>query len=501
VLLPVTAYRGAVTAESLLATMQFVRDSGGTADSIYAGTFLTGGWWKNGDTAKVDTSFLWPHTALADSTVNLPDSAFGTAADFLRHYGQLRCGTTPIVTGTGAMVGGGASDTASGAYSVVAGGLANKASGDSSAVGGGTRNKATGRGGFVGGGEANKASGVGSVASGGQSNTASGIFSSVSGGGSNSATNTGSAIAGGQLNVANGEGGFVGGGGNNTASAFDATTCGGSNNTASGQYSFVGGGANNLSKGMYSFTLGGIGNLDSAYGGGALGCSLRVRAADSFAVNIGAGAGVGYLVSKGKRWIGIGVRQWNQEWYEDDSTVINPYVKLISHGHAQFDSTVAICTTASRANVELFTKGDIAASGNVYVDGTDTANVQKGVTGVFSTSVAINKATVTSGTVLDAGGAGKLGSLILGDTWMTRAGGGAAFNASTSFSVYDDSISGVDTIQLSAMNRQGAFVAVYNRGGAAGDSVFVKNGSTTLATLTAGQNYKGIYSNSAWRTW
>ena len=48
-----------------LATMQFVRDSGGggggSVDSIYGGTFMIGEWLHSGDTADVDTSKTWPH--------------------------------------------------------------------------------------------------------------------------------------------------------------------------------------------------------------------------------------------------------------------------------------------------------------------------------------------------------------------------------------------------------------------------------------------------------
>jgi hypothetical protein len=379
VLLPVTAYRGAVTAESLLATMQFVRDSGGTVDSIYAGTFLTGGWWKNGDTAKVDTSqtwpnaallqtkdttFLWPHaaladsavvaanahtlqgkdttfkwpaSALADSTVNVADSLTGTAADFLRHYGQLRCGTTPVVTGTGAMVGGGASDTASGAYSTVAGGFANKASGDSSFVGGGVRNKATGHNATI---------------AGGQGNTASNW----------------SFIGGGDANVATTQRCVVVGGRGNTAAGYDnATIVGGWNNVAYGGFSFIGTGRNHIARGAYTIIPGGEANLDSGHYSFALGCSLRVQATDSLSGIIGHGAGAGLLATTGKRQVMIGVRQPNTVFWEDDSVVEQAYVKHISHGHARFDSTVAICSTAVRSGYELFVKGDAAISGAVML--------------------------------------------------------------------------------------------------------------------------------------
>jgi hypothetical protein len=293
-----------------------VRDSGGTVDSIYAGTFLTGGWWKNGDTAKVDTSFLWPHTALADSTVNLPDSAFGTAADFARHYGQLRCGTSPVVTGTGAMVGGGASDTASGAYAVVAGGLGNKASGDSSFVGGGTRNKATGLWSTVGGGYGNTASHSYATVGGGLANTARSSENATVGGGCVNVASGGAATVGGGIyNTASGDRASVGGGYGNTASAYGTTVGGGYGNMASGYISTVGGGAYNTASGVYSAIPGGYNN----------------SATDTSAFAFGVGA------TAGKRLF-----------------VIN---------NTDAPMAVAIDTNGVRSGMELFVKGDAAISG------------------------------------------------------------------------------------------------------------------------------------------
>jgi hypothetical protein len=236
--------------------LEVARDSA-VLDSLFPGIFMvSGAWLKSGDTVNVDTSQTWPHTALSDSTVNLPDSAFGTAADFARHYGQLRCGTTPVVTGTGAMVGGGASDTASGAYSVVAGGLGNKASGDSSFVGGGVRNKATGLWSTVGGGRYNTASGYYATVSGGNVNAASGYSATIGGGYNNTASNTSATVSGGCTNRASGEGAMVGGGESDTASGAYSAVAGGFGNKASGVYSAIPGGCNNSATDTSAFAFG-----------------------------------------------------------------------------------------------------------------------------------------------------------------------------------------------------------------------------------------------------
>jgi hypothetical protein len=164
---------------------------------------------------------------------------------------------------------GGLNDTASGKASFVGGGSVNRASGDSSAVVGGKRNRATAAYAFVGGGDLNTASGAQSAIAGGSSGTASGQYSAVGGGLSNT-------------------------------SGYLCAVAGGYTNAASGTAAVIGGGSNNVAKGNYSAIAGGDANLDSAYGGVALGCSLRVKAADSGAVVIGAGHGSGRIVSSGK---------------------------------------------------------------------------------------------------------------------------------------------------------------------------------------------------------
>lgn len=62
VLLPLTAYLGAVNPDSKLVTKYYVLTHG-SIDSIYAGTFMIPGWLLAGDTAKVDTSQTWPLAA------------------------------------------------------------------------------------------------------------------------------------------------------------------------------------------------------------------------------------------------------------------------------------------------------------------------------------------------------------------------------------------------------------------------------------------------------
>jgi hypothetical protein len=451
-------------------------------DSVFLGLHGKADSAVKADTAAYALNGAWPDTSLyadtaltlkgkadssvvSDSTKAVDDSLLGTVADFTRHRGQAVFGASPVVTGVNAMCGGGLADTASDTFCVVAGGWGNKASNEYAAVGGGRTNKATGDHSTVAGGRSNTASGSYASVIGGSSNTASGAMATVLGGNSTSASGA-YAWAGGYVCNAGGPSAAANGyyarspglagmsfglydtTGAAAADSADAIIGGYGNYIGGCDFAFIGGGQTDRVTGRYGAVAGGL--SDTASGVASFATGIGCNATDSCAK-------AGGMNARALKW---------QDVYT------NP------------------AGTAMR------------------IENIDSASTQKGVTGIYSTLVAIAKASVTSGTALDVAGAAKFGSLILGDTWLVRNAGGmplAAFAASTSFSVYNDSVTGVDTIQLSGLNRQGAFVAVYNRGAGAGDTVFVRNGATLLATLTAGQNYKGIYTGPSgglsWRTW
>lgn len=298
---------------------------------------------EDGDTTRINsggiytTGVLNAKTLQGKDTITIhtypgTDSALVQKGDTV--IATIGKGPTCVASGTGAFAWG-TSDTASGAQAVVAGGSANNASGDSAGVGAGRRNRATARGSFVGGGIANSTSGIHAVVAGGTSNTASGLNSIVAGGISN------------------------------TASAARSVVGGGGYNSAIGTLATIGGGNTNIAKGDYASILGGEANACSSYCGVALGDSNRNRALDTASVLIGGGWGLGRLTSSAPRQIRLGWRRANLDLFEDDSAVVNPYVRFISHGPAQFDSAVTICSTGVRSGNELFVDGDIEASGQV----------------------------------------------------------------------------------------------------------------------------------------
>jgi len=261
-----------------------------------------------------DTTGLWKHAGKDSAGTGDYDSL-----TFVKGGGR-----TCVVTGANAWAGG-LSDTASGAQSVVAGGRGNIASGDSSFVGGGTRNKATG---------------VFSNIIGGYGNLCTSKTGYIGGGyGNTCGAGDASTIAGGYINKATGATTVVVGGADNTASGAYAVVNGGVTNTASGDLSFVGGGKVNVARGAYSIIPGGIANLDSAAYSFALGCSARVRAADSSAGAIGFGRSV---VTQGKRMVVIGGQFTTVGFWDDDSLVTQPGVDLIVHGPAKVDSAFTL---------------------------------------------------------------------------------------------------------------------------------------------------------------
>lgn len=206
---------------------------------------------------------------------------------------MTRVVASQVASSNGAVICGGAQNTASGAYSTVGGGEANTAAGDQSAIGGGAGNNTLGQyatigGGYtnvasgaystVGGGADNAASGFGSVIAGGYGNVASGTYSTVGGGSANVSSGAESVIAGGSQNyilsarsvISGGHNnicgysdyGTIGGGWDNVADGYIATIGGGNLNIASGVQSTVGGGLRNTASGMRSTVPGGA-NADT----------------------------------------------------------------------------------------------------------------------------------------------------------------------------------------------------------------------------------------------
>jgi hypothetical protein len=152
-----------------------------------------------------------------------------------------------VVTGTNAVVGGGATNTASGSRSTVGGGNQNTASSGFATVGGGNTNTASNYFATVGGGQSNTALTLSATVGGGQNNSASGYFGTVGGGKSNSASGFYSpTVGGGQYNTASGTVSTVAGGNQNTASGITSTVGGGTQNTASGYFATVVGGVEGL---------------------------------------------------------------------------------------------------------------------------------------------------------------------------------------------------------------------------------------------------------------
>ena len=268
-----------------------------------------------------DTLGLWIHAGTDSATRHAADTVLLING---RSYSSIASGANSIAWGL--------SDTASGAQSVVAGGTANKASGDSSSVGGGAGNKATGSMTTIGGGSLNTVSGASSGVTAGIGNSVLGTTSVIAGGYFN-------AIQGGSYNV------LAGGRANVTAGGLSYLAVGGGhgNNISAGNYGVISGGLNNIISASSAIIPGGVSNFDSAAYSFALGCSLRVPAADSFSGVIGHGAGAGLLVGSGKRTITLGVVSPNLVVWENDSVSVVAKLKVgtkLQIGNTVFDSIV-----------------------------------------------------------------------------------------------------------------------------------------------------------------
>jgi len=248
---------------------------------------------------------------------------------------------TSVVTGAGSAAFGVSCTTGTALGATVSGGIANVANADSAFVGGGGRNRATG---------------VGAVVAGGQTNTAGGATSFIGGGLTNQTYGVLNVIAGGWQSNAIGNYGTIGGGRGNTIYNYYTTIAGGYLNTATIDYSTVGGGTANQAYGYASTVPGGIGNLDSAPYSFALGCSLRVPAADSFSGVIGFGAGSTRLVGNGKRTLTFGITTRGLVIYNaNDST--NIWGTLNVKRNVKVDSTLTTGTILVGDTVLIRTAG------------------------------------------------------------------------------------------------------------------------------------------------
>ncbi len=172
---------------------------------------------------------------------------------------RSRIASTQVASGTYAIIGGGANNSATASYSVIAGGENNTASSAGfSAVSGGKNNTASGLYSVVAGGFQNPASGNYSMIGGGTTNTASGQSSVVSGGDSNVASSSQASIGGGYSNLASGGSSTISGGDRNTAAGNCAAISGGLLNVASGDFS--------TARGAFA-TARGIHGVDAKSGG------------------------------------------------------------------------------------------------------------------------------------------------------------------------------------------------------------------------------------------
>lgn len=95
------------------------------------------------------------------------------------------------------------------------------------------------------------------------------------------------------------------------------------------------------------------------------------------------------------------------------------------------------------------------------------------------------------------------GLLQVGETTMTRSGGGAAYTAVANRAVFVDSVYGTagapDTIQISGLHTVGTQAMVYNLCSNSG-AVYIKDGTTIFATLSATGKYCNLWciSSSRW---
>ena len=161
-------------------------------------------------------------------------------------------------TGKGT-IGGGSNNTISGYFShfsTIAGGNTNTISAaysPSCTIAGGAGNTISG-------------TSSGAVIGGGTSNTCAGVASVISGGSSNATSSANSTVGGGNSNTSSSYNSTVGGGRSNTSSGSYSTVGGGRSNTSSGYNSTVGGGTNNISSGDYGTVIGGLQAVSNKHG-------------------------------------------------------------------------------------------------------------------------------------------------------------------------------------------------------------------------------------------
>lgn len=335
-------------------------------------------------------------------------------------------GTANLVSGTGATVTGGNSNSATGNYSVIGGGTFNEAGASRTVVGGGNNNDAQGEYAFVGGGSHNSATGALSaiVAGGGTSptdrNLASGVRSFVGGGMQNEATDTGAVVVGGVFNrasdaqativggtsnrISQGLNAFIGAGTDNRINddaSGEAAIVGGDGNLITGHHSFIGAGASNEIGGAYSGIMAGRDHvIGGAYSSILAGQADTVYGSNS-AILAGYGAKVNgdYSVAAGRRAKAIheGAFVWADSTNADfASSAANQFLIRASGG-------VGVGTNAPTKQLEVLddTAGGLAFPLKLTNQGT-TAGTSTGI--IFQ---------------VDAGGARGKGALIYerSNTW------------------------------------------------------------------------------------
>jgi hypothetical protein len=216
-------------------------------------------------------------------------------------FGAIVGGYNNEVRGTGAFIGGGASNFAYDDYCAVGGGYANLAglSGLSPTearfayIGGGQRNYAQADYSTVGGGFSNQAAGIKSTIAGGDSNyvAAGALSGTISGGHFNAVNDIGATISGGYYNITETSAPYatIGGGRYNRVTDYAGTIAGGELDTVLAEYGTVGGGNEHYinTNAIWGTVAGGNANVITDSGGAILG-GQNNSAAGSFA-GIGGG--------------------------------------------------------------------------------------------------------------------------------------------------------------------------------------------------------------------
>lgn len=244
VIAPLTAYRGVKAADSLLATVQFVRDSAGV-DSAIVGNLIS-------DSLAADTLVTSAGFGVSMAVSGSPPNetltvAVDSANADLKTYIAAQAGAgdsswtqatiTQLVGGSGGVVVG----VQSGTGGFGANDTAGDAATDTGAYAGGTNCAATAKYATIAGGIGNKASGNYSASGGGWTNIISGTAATVSGGRDNQATSSYNVVGGGYYNQSIGTTSAIGGGTSNTVSATGdyGIIPGGQSNDVSARYGAV----------------------------------------------------------------------------------------------------------------------------------------------------------------------------------------------------------------------------------------------------------------------